>query len=137
MARGSKVEINRAAFNELQLAVADGLFETAKDALAATIVPDAPPYGQGLTQGGGALAWLDGKKVAGTTIGGRAIRKPRGLKTGRGEAVAIVGFGFPGRFVETGTVDTAAEPFLTPGVMSTVGNAPVNIGEATRRRLGS
>ena len=136
MARGVKVVVNRAAFTEWQLGVADGLFEAAKDALAATKVPDAPPYGQGLVEGGGALAWLDGKKVGGTTIGGRAISKPRGLRTARGEAVAIVGFGFPGRFVELGTVDTAANPFTTAGVMSVVGNVPAEVGAGVAKRLG-
>lgn len=136
MARGTKVVVNRKAFADWQLGVADGLFEAGKAALEATIVPDAPPYGQGLVEGGGVLSWLDGKKVGGTTIGGKAIAKPRGLKTGRGEAVTIVGFGFPGRFVELGTVDTGAEPFLTPGVMSALGNVEVKVGAAVEKRLG-
>jgi hypothetical protein len=136
MAQTSRVVLNRKAFAEIDLAIADGLFAVALRVLDVVRVPDAPPYGQGLVQGGGAVAFLGGKKVNGTTIGGKQIKKPYGLKTGSTEAVAAVGFGFPARFVELGTVDTQAEPFLTPAVMGVVGSdADVVLSEAVQRRL--
>lgn len=132
----TRVVLNRAAFAEIDLAIADGLFAVAERVLEVVRVPDAPPLGQGLIQGGGAIAYLGNKKVAGTQIGGREVKKPRALSTKSGEAVAAVGFGFPGRFEELGTVDTHAHPFLTPGVMEVVGgDAEVVISEATQRRL--
>lgn len=133
---GNRVVLNRRAFDEITLAEADGVFELAKRVLEVVHVPDAPVYGQGLVQGGGALAWAGGKKVGGTQIGGRAIRKPRGLRTPATEVVAIVGFGFPARFVELGTVDTPAQPFLSRAVNSVLPGAAVTISNATRRRLG-
>lgn len=160
MPQTSRVVLNRAAFAEIDLAIADGLFAVAQRVLEVVKVPDSPLLkelvttssgkvrwehiggtepagkGQGLVQGGGALAYLGGKKVNGTTIGGKQVKKPRALNTRDGQAVAIVGFGFPARFVELGTVHTHAEPFLTPAVMAVAGSeAEVLISEATKRRL--
>jgi len=135
VARGSRVVLNRAAFDAITLAEADGVFEVAKEVLDVVNVPDAPAFGQGLIEGGGAVAWAAGKKVGGTTIGGKAIAKPRGLKTPSNQVVAIVGFGFPARFVELGTVDTHANPFLTRAVMQVTPGADVIISKATARRL--
>lgn len=132
----SRVVLNRAAFAEIDLAIADGLFAVALRVLEVVRVPDAPPYGQGLVQGGGAIAYLGNRKVAGTTIGGKQIKKPRSLNTRDGQAVAIVGFGFPARFVELGTLHNHAEPFLTPAVGQVAGSeADVLISDATKRRL--
>jgi hypothetical protein len=136
MAQTARVVLNRKAFDEINLAIADGLFAVAERVLEVVKVPDAPPYSKGLIQGGGAIAYLGTKKVNGTTIGGKQIKKPRALRTKAGEAVAIVGFGFPARFVELGTLDTHAEPFLTPAVMAVAGSdAEVLISAATKRRL--
>lgn len=135
MAQTSRVVLNRQAFAEISLAIADGLFAVAEEVLDVVAVPDAPPLTKGLTEGGGALAYLGTKKVNGTTIGGRQIKKPRGLKTAGG-ATAIVGFGMPGRFVEMGTVHMAAHPFLTPAVMDVLGSdVEVVLSEAVKKRL--
>lgn len=132
----ARVVLNRKALDEVTLAIADGLFAVAERVLEVVHVPDAPPRGQGLIQGGGAIAYVGSKKVAGTTIGGRQIKKPRGLRGAADEPYAIVGFGFPGRFVELGTIDTHAEPFLTPAVMQVAGgDAEVVLSKATQRRL--
>lgn len=135
MARESRLVLNRKAFDWIDLANADGLFAVAQKVIEVAHPPDAPPFARGLVEGGGAVAWLGSKKVATTTIGGRQIAKPRGLKVGTGEVAAIAGFGFPGRFVELGTVDTPAEPFLTPAVNAVAPNAEVLISKATKRRL--
>lgn len=131
----SRVVLNRQAFGELTLATADGLFALAVEIVEEARPPDAPPFGQGLVQGGGALAWAGKKKVAGTTIGGRQIKKPRALRLQADEATAIAGFGFPARFVELGTIDTPAEPFLTPAVGRVVPHAEVTISNGMARRL--
>lgn len=131
----SRVVLNRQAFGELTLASADGLFALAVEIVEEARPPDAPPQGQGLVEGGGALAWAGKKKVAGTTIGGRQIKKPRALRLSPTDATAIAGFGFPARFVELGTVDTQAQPFLTPAVGRVLPHAEVTISKGMARRL--
>lgn len=133
--RTSRVELNRAAMAEVDLALADGLFDLAKKIIAAARPPDAPPFGKGLVEGGGALSWVGKKKVDGTTIGGRQIAKPRALRLTEGQVTAIAGFGFPARFVELGTIDTPAEPFFTPAVAEVVPDAQVVVSAGMARRL--
>ena len=134
-----RIELNRAAFDALDIAQADALMAVAEEVLARTNPPDAPPYGQGLLEGGGYLGFVGKKKIGGSTIGGKAIKKPRSLKleADSSNQAVPVGFGFPGRFVELGTVDTPAQPFLTPAVMSVVGgDAEVIIGKTIMARIG-
>lgn len=131
----SRVELNRKAFSEISLGAADGLFALAVAIVEGAHPGDAPPYGQGLVEGGGAVAWVGKKKVNGTTIGGKQITKPRELKLKEGEATAIAGFGFPARFHEIGTVDTDPHPFLTPSVDREVPNAEVHVSAAMKKRL--
>jgi hypothetical protein len=131
----TRVVLNRKAFDAVSLGIADGLFEVALAVLDVVEVPDAPPKGQGLIQGGAAMAWVGKRKVNGTTIGGRQVTKPRSLRLQDGQATAIVGFGFPARFVELGTVDAPAEPFLTPAVATITPDAEVIISPAIQKRL--
>lgn len=131
MAKASRVELNRAAMGEVLTAAGDGLLALADAMLARARPPDAPPYGKGLVKAGGTGVWVNGKKTGGNAS------KPRALRLSKPGITAIVGYGFPGRFVELGTIDTPAEPFLTPAVMAEVPNAEVHIGPATRRRLGA
>lgn len=131
----SRVEINRKAFEAIELAQTDALFEVAQEVLAVVRVPDAPPYSQGLTEGGGAIGYFGKKKVAATQIGGRDVKKPRSLRIRDGESAVAVGFGFPARFVELGTVDTPAQPFLTPAVAQVAPNAEVIVSKAIGKRL--
>lgn len=133
-----RMEINRAALSEITLGVADGLFELGKSILADANVPDAPPYGQGLVEGGGVIVYVKGgtgtaKKVASTTIGGKQIRKPRQARIAIG-ATALVGYGFPGRFVELGTIATPAQPFLSPALASNLADMGPTIKDACIRR---
>lgn len=136
MAQTSRVVTNRKAFDIVTLAIADGLFAVAEEVLTVVRPPDAPPYGEGLREGGGAIAYVGNRKVNGTLIAGKQVKKPRKLRAQPGEPVAAVGFGFPGRFAELGTVDTKAQPFLTPAVMQVVGsNAEVVLSGAIKARL--
>jgi hypothetical protein len=134
----SRVVLNRAFFDELAVAEADALFDVCERVLEVVRVPDAPPYGKGLQEGGAAIAYVARKKVNGTTIGGKQVKKPRDLKltSHQLDVAAAVGFGFPGRFVELGTLHTPAQPFLTPAVMSVVGaEAEVILSKSISRRL--
>jgi hypothetical protein len=136
MAQTSRVVLNRKALDYVALAQADGLFAVAERVLEVVHVPDAAPFGQGLIEGGGAVAYVGNKKVNGTTIGGKQIKKPRGLRAEPGEQAVAVGFGFPARLKELGTVDMPADPFLTPAVMQVVGGEAVPVlSAATKRRL--
>jgi hypothetical protein len=135
MSKGAKarVELNRAAFHEIDLANTDGLMAIAEEVIHTAKPPDAPQYGQGLVQGGGWLSYLDGKKIGGQMEDGRNAAKPRSLKLR--DQVAIAGWGFPGRFVELGTVDTHAQPFLTRAVASVEPEADVILSKRVKERL--
>ena len=110
--RTSRVVLNRKAVDGITLAAADGAFAVAKAVLEVAVVPDAEPYGVGLIQGGGAIVYANGKKVDGTTIGGRQIPKPRKVNVKDYPVVAIAGYGFPARLVHFGTVRMRGQPFL-------------------------
>lgn len=131
----SRVELNRKAFEAIQLAETDAMFEVAKEVLSVVQVPDAPPYGKGLLEGGGAIGFFGSKKVASTQIGGRDVAKPRSLRLKANESAVAVGFGFPARFVELGTVDTAANPFLSRAVAFVMPDADVIVSTAISKRL--
>ena len=53
----------------------------------------------------------------------------------RGNILAIVGFGFPGRFQELGTVHQPAKPFLTPAVSQVEPQAIAILERIVRPRL--
>ena len=127
-----RVVLNRAAFDALTLAHADGLFELAKSVVDGAAVPDATPLGLGLIQGGGVLAFVGRKRVGIYSKTGESVKKPRAAKLTDGITV-IGGYGFPARFVETGTVHMAAEPFLTPALMAKAPDAGLYIKAAVIR----
>jgi hypothetical protein len=133
----SRTVLNRAAFHEIDLALADALFEEAVRIVESAHPPDAPPFGEGLLEGGGAIAWAGTKKVNGTTIGGKQIVKPRALKLDPTKVTAIAGWGFPARFVELGTIDTPAEPFLGPAAAAEAPGAKAAIGRALGASLAA
>jgi hypothetical protein len=137
--RTTRVEINRKAFDAIQLGAADGLFEIANRIVDGANPPDSPrlpyPIGKGLPQQGGAAAWIGKKKVNNASMDGSTVAKPRSLVLVEGQATAIAGFGFPARFVELGTIDTPAEPFLTPSAMREVPDGEAVLSAAMQRRL--
>lgn len=104
----SKVVINRVAANRVRLALADGVLGVGERAIEKTHPPDAPPYGRGLPLNGGAVAYIDGRKVGGNAT------KPRSERPPKPGIVCYFGFGFPARFNEEGTVHQPARPFFTP-----------------------
>ncbi|HSW43105.1 MAG TPA: hypothetical protein VLM76_11405 [Patescibacteria group bacterium] len=127
--KNNRVVLNRAALDAITLGMADGLLALADAVIAAADVPDAAPYGQGLIEAGGTVAYVAGKKV-----GGEA-KKPRAVKV-KGQGVVVIGgFPFPAHFAEFGTVNQPARPFLTPALMATVGDAGPFIEAAMARRL--
>ncbi len=121
--RAAKVVLNRAALDAITRATADGLFELAKAVVTGADVPDRPPWGIGLVRGGGVIAYVDKKLVSTFSTGSDAtVKKPRAAKLGPG-VVVIGGYGFPARFIESGTIHQPPRPFLTPELMATLPDA--------------
>jgi hypothetical protein len=139
MARTSRMVINRKVYSEVVLAVADGVFEVLKTMIEATRPPDAPPFTEGLVDNGGALVYVNGKKVAGFGLDGKQPRPPRAAKVSRGQGIlGYAGWGPPARFNELGTVKQPARPFFTPTAaaispQATRIMAPVVKGKLPRR----
>jgi len=132
----TRVVLNRAALNTVDLATAEGLEEVVRTVVETARPPDAPPYGQGLPAHGGWLVYAGAKKVGGGSLDGRQPKKPRGFRVqGSRMLQAIAGFSFPGRFQESGTAKMAANPFLTPAASATVPHAPSIMKPAVQRRL--
>lgn len=136
MAKGrtARVVLNRKAIDGVRLALADGVFAVAKTIVNEADPPDATPYGKGLVTNGGALLYVDGKKLDGMGLDGRQPGKPRSAKSSPG-TVAIAGFGFPGRFLEFGTVKMAAQPFFTPARDRVLPRATGIIRQASAYRI--
>lgn len=134
--RGSRVRINRKAVDQVKLAVADGLFEVAKTIVLEADPPDAPPYGEGLVDAGGALAYVGPKKVAGWAMDGTQPPKPRAVKVRDSDQVmAVAGFGFPAHLQEFGSVHQPARPFLTPARNRVIPRAPGIVRRAAAYRI--
>jgi hypothetical protein len=109
--------MNREAVDALRLGWADGVQEEAEAivATAAQRIPDVDIIGKGLKFSGAAVTYVDGKKVAGK---GTA---PRGMASAAATSVVtVLGFGFPGRFREVGTVRQPPRPTLTPAMAARV-----------------
>lgn len=107
--------MNREALDAITLGAADGLHALGVRVVerARPIAPDAPPIGKGLPGGGMVVTQVRRKKVAGYGPTAKLPRRDPAPK----EAVATwIGFTFPGRFQETGTVNMPANPFLTPSL---------------------
>jgi hypothetical protein len=137
MARPTRIELNRAKMNELAGAFADGVFEVGKAIVENADPPDATPFGQGLVTSGGVLAYHGSKMVGAWSLSGKKPKKPRKVKVSaeQGNVYAIVGFSFPGRFQEVGTVHHGAQPFLTPAVSQTGPQAPGILDRVVRPKL--
>lgn len=107
----------------VMVAISDGLFAVALriGETASAAAPDAPQFNYGLPENWGAISWALGKLLqAQGADGGTAVSKPRDMRTTRTGADAVVGFGFPGRFNELGTVNQDAIPFLGPAALHVV-----------------
>jgi hypothetical protein len=109
----STTRLNRAALAEIRGTLVDGMADIGAATIAAARphVPDEPPFGKGLVDTGDWGVWADGKKVAGTAT------KPK-REVPKDGITLMVGYDFPGRFQEEGTVHNKAQPFLTPAMLS-------------------
>ena len=119
MARGpsSRVVLNRSALDQTILAIGDGLFAVGKEIIDTAKPPDASPFGEGLPKQGGVLAYAGGKKIAGYGLDGKQPRVPRAAHISRQRGVVvIVGWGFPARFNELGSIHNTPNPFFTRAV---------------------
>lgn len=119
----ARLMLNRAALDEVQLALADGVEEIARTIVETANPPDATPFGQGLVTQGGWAVYVGSKKVAGGSLAGIQPKKPRSFKTAPDAITGIAGFGFPARFQEIGTVHERARPFLMPAAIQVKGIA--------------
>lgn len=129
-----RIVINRAFFDALTLASADGLLELSKEIIDAAQVPDAAPLGQGLVEGGGAIAFAGRKRVGVYATGGQtSVKKPRAAKLAKSGVTVIAGFGFPARFLEVGTAKMPARPFVTPALMERVPDVGPYIAQAAKK----
>lgn len=123
----ARVVLNRRALNALAGAFADGLGEIGRAAVEGANPPDATPYGVGLVDSGAWGVWAGGKKVEGAAV------KPRSEKLNRTGLTMFAGFGFPGRFQETGTSRQPARPFFTPSILRVIPDAGSYIRQAVKR----
>lgn len=128
----ARVVLNREALSQLDRVMATGLESLAMRVIQTAKPPDAEKGvgyiggqrfqrtpGRALADNGGWLAYVDGKRVGGWH---EVTRKPRAFKVrGRGVSIAV-GFSFPARFQELGTVRQPPRPFLTPAVQAVVGD---------------
>lgn len=139
-----QVRLRRERLDQVYRAIADGLFEAGKEIIltASSIAPDSPympyPTGEGLPKQGGVLAYVDNGKVNGWSIRGGQPKKPRAARAGTKKHTisVIAGFGFPARFAEVGTIDTAAQPFLAPSVSAVQPEIPAIMARVAKREIG-
>lgn len=121
----ARVVLNRERLTAVGVAVADGVAEVCRTIIEVAEPPDAAPFGEGLVTRGGYLVYLGPKKVAGWMTGGLQPKKPRKFRVqGTSGITAMVGFGFPARFQEFGTVHHGAQPFFVPAIEQVIPHIP-------------
>lgn len=138
MARGrsARVVINRKAMDKVILAVADGAHAVGLEYIQTADVPDAPPYGEGLVQGGGTITYAGPKKIAGWGSNGRQPQKPRAMRVGGSDSIQMAaGWGFPARLVALGTVDTPAHGWAHAALNAITPRIPSIIRRAAAYRI--
>ena len=137
--RRARVVMNRAALDELQLAMADGLLELGEQIIAEARdnAPRDPEAAAArgvpmMADTGHAVVYALGKKVGGEDGG---TGKPRGMKTPKNQAVLGVWFSSRiSHFSELGTVKMAARPFLTPALAAHLGDTGPYVRKAIAAR---
>lgn len=128
--RDIRVVLDPKVVDEIRSAAAEGLLAFAEEILAKANPPDATPYGVGLVDNHGIAVFIDGRQVAGDA---QVPPQADVLATG---ISAFVGYGFPGRFQELGTINQAARPFLTPATVSASAQVPDLLVPAFRKVAG-
>jgi len=126
---GAKTILNRKCLSAISEGLADGLESVGTATIENTEPPDAEPFGEGLVTTGDWGLWLGTKKVGGTAT------KPRSVKLGSEGLTLVVGYGFPGRFQEFGTIHQPARPFLTPAMLETLPTIPDYLSPAVKAKL--
>jgi hypothetical protein len=140
--RKARVIMNRAALDELQLGMADGLLQLGQQIIAEARAnaPRDPEIAAKrgvpmMADTGHCVVYALGKKVGGEEGG---TGKPRGMKTPKDQVVLGVYFSSPiAHFAELGTIVEPARPFLTPALMSNIGNAGPYVKAAMNKRAAS
>jgi hypothetical protein len=140
-----RMELNRSRIDQTLAAIGLGMGEFGKEIIdaARAVAPDSPympyPTGEGLPNQGGVLVYYDGKKIYSAAGPGRGEPKPpRAARVSRGLGLTlIVGWGFPGRFTEFGTVKETPHPFFTPSVTMVSPRWQQIIGTEFKRTSGS
>lgn len=134
----ARVALKRNALDEVQLGLADGVGRFLEEVaqIASARAPDQFEDDKGLPDRWGWAVYSGGKKVADGSGDGSVVKPPREMRISRQDGLAgFVGFGFPARFLEFGTVKMRAQPFLTPAVESVAPRAPGLIREGAAGRL--
>jgi hypothetical protein len=132
--KSARVVLNRRAVDLVTLALADGVYSVGVEYIRQAVVPDAPPYGEGLIRTGGAIGFVDGKKIAGFGVDGRQPKKPRAFRPGKGIAV-VAGWGFPARLVAFGTVKTRPHGWAQAALSNIVPKVPSIVRQASAYRI--
>ena len=153
--RAARVQMNRAALDDLVLGMADALLAVGQKIIddAAANAPRDPETaarrGVPMMADTGVLGvWAGGKKV-----GGGMVSKPRVSKvittsmgvqktvrrvasTPKNEAVLFCGFASPiAHFAELGTINEIARPFFTPAFNRNIGGAAELVPVAMGKRV--
>lgn len=130
MPRATTVKRFPAVQKQMHHAYAHGVFALASRALTIARATSAFHDVTGRLRAGGAAVLLEGGAESERAGSDAAV----GDEAGGSDIVAIMGFPFPSRFLETGTVKMAARPFIGPAAQaaSDEGKALVEQGAAER-----
>lgn len=134
--RTSRVVLNRRSLDQVRLVIGDGVSAVGKAIITTAKPPDAAPYGVGLVTTGGVITYVDGKRIDAWSETGLAPKQPRRIAVRKiVGAMAVVGYGFPGRFQELGTSHNPPQPFLMPAARAVASRASGIMRQATAYRL--
>lgn len=140
--RKARVVMNLGALDELMRGAADGLNVLGPKiiAQASANAPRDPEAAAKrgvpmMADTGHYVVYAGGKKVGGEE---GETGKPRGMKTSKTGADLGVWFSSPlSHFAELGTIKETARPFLTPALMSNIGDAGPYVKAAMNKRAAS
>lgn len=124
--RSARVVFNRRTFGALRVGLADGILQVAETIVGVANPPDDPKTAEVIEKFAG--AWIDGRKVGGNAPKPRREIPKQGI-------VAIAGYGFPGRFQETGTIHQPPRPTLVPAVDAVTPNTGPIMAPLVQRRM--
>ena len=147
--RGAQIVMNKDAVDALYAGMADGLVELGEriiaDARASAPRDPTTAAARGvpmMADTGSVSVWgpVNGKSslLHGSAQVAAGKNKPKGLKVPVDQVVMVAAFASPlSHFAELGTIKEPARPFLTPALMSNIGNAGEYVKGAMSRRVAS